>query len=49
MEDMKLTDSFGTEAGGVMVHLSGVQEVNIRGLDHHSIVLIGSQFSQLLM
>ncbi len=38
MEGMKLTDGFGTEAGGVTVHLSGVQEVNIGGLDHHSIV-----------
>jgi len=46
---MKLTDGFGAKAGGVMVHLRGVQEVSIRGLDHHGMVLVGSQLSQLLM
>ena len=45
VEGMKLTDSFGTEAGGVMVHLGGVQKVDIRDFDHHSVVLISSQLS----
>lgn len=40
VKGIKLGDSFSTEAGGIVVHLLAIQEVGIRSLYYHGMVII---------